>query len=102
MDLFKSLETWIKDRSLPTDHLISPALALVEVMDKNGLYPASVYEINLHTLVNCYTALGDLANVQKYANIMAVWHLVRGDTKMGEFMTNPQTPMRNKVWRARV
>ena len=103
ISLSTSIDDWIKNHALSTEHLIKPALALVSLMDTNRLQCLNVYEINLMTLIRCYSALGDLSNTMKYANLCGLWHLVaNGDLQMRETMKDPQALMQHPFWRARL
>ena len=103
MQLSNSYNTWIHDRSLPEDHIIKPALMLLSLMEKNGLYCVNIYEITCVTLMKCYAALGDLPNVMKHANLCGLWHLVReGNSELYEGMKRPQMHTMGGGWRARV
>jgi hypothetical protein len=103
MELSKSFDKWISDRSLPNDHLIKPALKLVPLIEKNGLSCSNICEINFVTLMKCYAALGDLPNTTKYATRCGLWHLVReGNSELYEGMKRPQTHMMGPAWRKRV
>jgi hypothetical protein len=102
MHLYNSFDKWVQDRSLPQDHLIKQALALVPLLETNGFYCMNIYEINFVTLMKCYVALGDLPNAMKYSNICGIWHLVReGNSELYEGMKNPQAHLRNSGWGAR-
>jgi hypothetical protein len=53
-------------------HLNKPALDLLPLMEKNGLYVMNIYEVNLCTLKRCYSAVGDFPNTMKYANLVGL------------------------------
>jgi hypothetical protein len=53
-------------------HLNKPALDLLPLMEKNGLYVMNIYEVNLCTLIRCYSAVGDFPNTMKYANLVGL------------------------------
>jgi len=102
MHLSDSFNTWVGNRSLPRDHLIKPALALVTLLETNGFHCTPVYGVNFATLMQCYVALGDLPNAMKYSTICGLWTFAQIESS--EFlkrMKNPQTHLRDPKWGAR-
>jgi hypothetical protein len=100
--LSASFNTWVRDRSLPRDHIIKPALALAKLSETNGFHLTSIYGVNYVTLMRCYVALGDLPNAMKYANICGLWTFIQ--TENAEFyerMKNPQVHRRDPMWGTR-
>jgi len=102
LSLSTSIDDWIKNRALPTDHLIKPALTLLSLMETNRLQSLNVYMINVVTLMSCYAALGDFSNMMKYADLCGLWHLGTGDLQMRENMKDAQALMQHPYWRARL
>jgi len=101
--LSESIDKWIQDRSLPEDHVINPALDLLSLMQKNGLYTKSIYELNLSTLFRCYSAIGDYPNTMKYSNLLGLWYLAReGNSELHEASQRPQTYFTHPGWRERI
>jgi hypothetical protein len=100
--LSASLNTWLLDRSLPRDHLIKPASALVTMLETNGFRLTSIYGVNLSTLMRCYVALGDLPNAMKYSNICGLWTFIQVENvEFLERMKNPQVHLRDPMWGTR-
>jgi hypothetical protein len=62
----KSYEAWLKDLTLPDDHVIKPSLVWMSLMEQHGLRLGMSYYRHLDVVVRSFIALGDLENSMKH------------------------------------
>jgi hypothetical protein len=72
------LNTWIKDISLPDDHVIGQSLKIVDIMNAEGFVDEQVCELHYPRLSKAYCALKDAENAKLWAKrtaqiIMAIY-----------------------------
>ncbi|KAF8346577.1 SET domain-containing protein [Amanita rubescens] len=72
------LNTWIKDISLPDDHVIGHSLKFVDIMNAEGFVDEQVCELHYPRLAKAYCALKDAENAKLWAKrtaqiVMAIY-----------------------------
>ncbi|KAF9463209.1 hypothetical protein BDZ94DRAFT_1259377 [Collybia nuda] len=100
--LFDAYSAWVRNPSLPDDHVIKPSLLWLSIIEKEGMSSSHAYEHHLQALMRAYSALGDLDSTLKYAKMSARWNLaVMGNEDLGKDLLNPMLHRGSSYWRAR-
>jgi hypothetical protein len=70
-ELDKSYESWLKDPTLPDDHIIKPSLVWASMMEQQGIPIWMSYYKHLEVITKSFIALGDLENSVKHGTKLA-------------------------------
>ena len=84
-NLQESYRSWLKDLTLPEDHIIKPSLLRVALIEQEGFPARTIYYARLDIIAQSYVALGDLENSVEYGTrtaryliaMTSVEHLLR-------------------------
>lgn len=94
--LDSSYNAWLKDRTLPDDHITKPSLLWVSLIEQLGLPRKMIYYNYLDVIVKSYIALGDLENSVKYGTRLARWMVaMTGLERVLEERSDPNYYLRN-------
>jgi hypothetical protein len=70
-ELNQSYESWLKDLTLPDDHIIKPSLVWTSLMEQQGIPVMEIYLRHLEIISKSFIALGDLENSVKHGTKLA-------------------------------
>ncbi|KAF8876950.1 hypothetical protein BD779DRAFT_1650505 [Infundibulicybe gibba] len=101
-DLIADFITWVDDKTLPEDKLITTSRWWIKVIESERLESSDFYRQHLVAIYRAYIALGDKENAAKYGILLGKWYQAIGQLEPPiELYSDPRNFQRQRNWAVR-
>ncbi|KAJ3768923.1 hypothetical protein FB446DRAFT_649562 [Lentinula raphanica] len=93
---------WIRDVTLPSDHIIKRALVQITLLEDDGLENSTYYQDCLTQIMLCYVALGDAQKAMRWGKKLGIWEVCKFGPESGKDYGRMERYTKHQLWKLRV